>query len=186
MSITAWRYWLRARLWAPVRLPHNALGLLWTVLLRADEGYFGHVGQMQQCKKWLAVSCVMPFVSDKIRDSSVRDKHLCKMSIATAIQAYTKGGCCLQVLTKVIKPLPSAPAIQIMREHTVGFILACGIAHRINELFCLFDIPQVSRHKPNFGHYFLCLFLLLLVASSLVFLPAAHHTQACAPAVMLP
>jgi len=33
----------------------------------------------------------------------------------------------------------------------IGYILACGIAHRLNELFSLFDKPQVilnSRFQP--------------------------------------
>ena len=36
-----------------------------------------------------------------------------------------------------------------MRDHVIGYILACGIAHRLNELFSLFDKPQVILNSEN-------------------------------------
>ncbi len=43
----------------------------------------------------------------------------------------------------LISPLPLDSQLSGMRDHVIGYILACGIAHRLNELFSLFDKPQV-------------------------------------------
>ncbi len=50
---------------------------------------------------------------------------------------------CLQAVRMLISPLPLDSKLSGMRDHVIGYILACGIAHRLNELFSLFDKPQV-------------------------------------------
>ena len=50
---------------------------------------------------------------------------------------------CPQAVQMLISPLPLDSKLSAMRNHVVGYILACGIAHRLNELFSLFDKPQV-------------------------------------------
>ena len=59
---------------------------------------------------------------------------------------YTCNVGCTQVVSMTIRPLPVEGQLLPMRDHVVGYILACGVAHRLNELFSLFDKPQVSNH----------------------------------------
>ena len=54
---------------------------------------------------------------------------------------------CLQAVLILISPLPLDSQLSVMRDHVIGYILACGIAHRLNELFSLFDKPQVILHS---------------------------------------
>ncbi len=57
----------------------------------------------------------------------------------------------MQAVRMLISPLPLDSQLSGMRDHVIGYILACGIAHRLNELFSLFDKPQVilnSRFQP--------------------------------------
>lgn len=55
----------------------------------------------------------------------------------------------VQAVCMVISPLSLGGEQAVMREHMIGYILACGIAHRLNELFSLFDTPQVSSHMTS-------------------------------------
>ncbi|KAL0051384.1 hypothetical protein WJX82_006453 [Trebouxia sp. C0006] len=54
----------------------------------------------------------------------------------------------LQAVRMLISPLPLDSQLSGMRDHVIGYILACGIAHRLNELFSLFDKPQGEKAAP--------------------------------------
>ena len=56
---------------------------------------------------------------------------------------------CLQAVRMLISPLALDSQLSGMRDHVIGYILACGIAHRLNELFSLFDKPQVIRNMAS-------------------------------------
>lgn len=50
---------------------------------------------------------------------------------------------CAQVACCFISPLPANAELAAVRSHMVSYTLASGIVHRMNELFSLFDRPQV-------------------------------------------
>ena len=54
----------------------------------------------------------------------------------------------VQMVCMIISPLPLERELSVMRGHVIGYILASGIAHRLNELFSLFDKPQVTLLQP--------------------------------------
>ncbi|KAL0033380.1 hypothetical protein WJX77_006860 [Trebouxia sp. C0004] len=54
----------------------------------------------------------------------------------------------LQAVQMLISPLPLDSKLSGMRDHVIGYILACGIAHRLIELFSLFDKPQGEKAAP--------------------------------------
>lgn len=53
-----------------------------------------------------------------------------------------------QMVCMIISPLPMERELSVMRGHVIGYILASGITHRLNELFSLFDKPQVILLQP--------------------------------------
>ena len=60
---------------------------------------------------------------------------------------------CAQVACCFISPLPANAEIAAVRSHMVSYTLASGIVHRMNELFSLFDRPQVpAAHSMPFGY----------------------------------
>ena len=50
----------------------------------------------------------------------------------------------LQVLVRMLQHRVSDAALLAMREDLVGYIMAAGVVHRVDELFSLFDRPQVT------------------------------------------
>ena len=50
----------------------------------------------------------------------------------------------LQVLVRVLQHRVSDAVLLDMREDLIGYIMAAGVVHRVDELFSLFDRPQVT------------------------------------------
>lgn len=49
----------------------------------------------------------------------------------------------LLVLATVLGHCPVSPRLRLMRDDCVGHALALGLVHRVDDLFSLFDRPQV-------------------------------------------
>lgn len=56
-----------------------------------------------------------------------------------------EAACCLQVLVRMLQHRVSDAVLLAMREDLVGYIMAAGVVHRVDELFSLFDRPQVTE-----------------------------------------
>ena len=53
-----------------------------------------------------------------------------------------------QAVMLLMTPFHQDNHIIAIREHMVGYVLARGVAHRLHQLFSLFDRPQVWQNAP--------------------------------------
>ena len=70
--------------------------------------------------------------------------HCSSSSANVPASGWQAGRARVQVLVRVLGHRVAAPAHDSMREDLVGFIMATGTVHRLDELFSLFDRPQVG------------------------------------------
>ncbi|DBA76621.1 TPA: hypothetical protein ACH3X2_008668 [Trebouxia sp. C0005] len=83
----------------------------------------------------------------------------------------------LQAVRMLITPLPLDNELSGMRDHVIGYILACGTAHRLNELFSLFDKPQGEKAAPFPSFVVQALHLLQALTSQLEPSPLQADTK---------